>query len=47
VPIGASAMQSSQLVKGSTLKVYAGFSHGMCTINKDQINADLLSFIKS
>jgi non-heme chloroperoxidase len=47
VPIGASAMLSSKLVKGSTLKVYSGFSHGMCTVNKDQINADLLSFIKA
>jgi non-heme chloroperoxidase len=47
VPIGASAMRSSQLVKGSVLKVYPGFSHGMCTINKEQINADLLAFIKT
>ena len=47
VPIGASAMQSSKLVPGATLKVYPGFSHGMCTINKDQINADLLAFIRS
>ena len=47
VPIGASAMRSSQLVTGATLKVYPGFSHGMCTINKDQINADLLAFIKA
>ena len=47
VPIGASAMLSAKLVKGSTLKVYPGFSHGMCTINKDQINADLLAFIKA
>jgi non-heme chloroperoxidase len=47
VPIGASAMRSSQLVKGSTLKVYPGFPHGMCTINKDRINADLLAFIAS
>jgi non-heme chloroperoxidase len=47
VPIGASAMRSSQLVKGARLKVYPGFSHGMCTINKEQINADLLAFIQS
>jgi non-heme chloroperoxidase len=47
VPIGASAMRSSQLVKGATLKVYPGLSHGMCTINKDLINADLLAFIRS
>jgi non-heme chloroperoxidase len=46
VPIGASAVLSAKLVKRSTLKVYPGFSHGMCTVNKDQINADLLAFIK-
>jgi non-heme chloroperoxidase len=45
VPIGASAMLSSQLVKDSQLKVYPGFAHGMCTINKDTINADLLAFL--
>jgi non-heme chloroperoxidase len=47
VPIGASAMQAAKLVKGATLKVYPGYSHGMCTVNKDQINADLLAFLKS
>jgi non-heme chloroperoxidase len=47
VPIGASALPSSKLVKSSTLTVYPGFSHGMCTINKDRINADLLAFIKA
>ena len=47
VPIGASAMMTAKLVKGSTLKVYSGFSHGMCSVNKDQINADLLAFIQS
>jgi non-heme chloroperoxidase len=46
VPIGASAMQSSKLVKNATLKVYPGLSHGMCTINADQINADLLGFLR-
>src|SRR3989454_1581469 len=47
VPIGASAILSSKLVKGSTLKVYPGLPHGMCSTNKDQINADLLAFIKA
>jgi non-heme chloroperoxidase len=47
VPIGASAMLSSKLVKGAVLKVYPGFAHGMCTINKDQINSDLLAFVKA
>ena len=46
VPIGAAATLSAKLVKGSTLKVYKGLSHGMCQTNKDQINADLLAFIK-
>jgi non-heme chloroperoxidase len=47
VPIGAAAMLSSKLVTGATLKVYPGLSHGMCTVNQDVINADLLAFLKS
>ena len=47
VPIGASAMRSSKLVKGAKLKVYPGFPHGMATTQADQINEDLLAFIKS
>ena len=47
VPIGASALLSSKLVKGATLKVYPGLPHGMCSTHKDQINTDLLAFIKS
>ena len=46
VPIGASAMLSSKLVKGATLKVYPGAPHGMCSTLKDQVNADLLAFFK-
>lgn len=44
VPIGASAMLSSKLVKGATLRVYEGAPHGMCTTMKDRINEDLLAF---
>jgi non-heme chloroperoxidase len=47
VPIGASALMSSKIVKGSTMKVYPGLPHGMCSTHKDQINTDLLAFIKS
>jgi len=47
VPIGASAMLSSKLVKSATLKVYRGLPHGMCSTHKDQINADLLAFFKA
>ena len=47
VPIGASAIQSSMIVKGATLKVYKGAPHGMPSTLKDQINADLLAFLDS
>src|SRR5271169_165677 len=47
VPIVASAMLSSKLVKGATLKVIPGAPHGMCSILKDQINAELLKFLQS
>src|SRR2546427_4613396 len=46
VPIGASAMPSSKIVKGSTLKVYPGAPHGMCSTLKDKVNAELLAFLK-
>jgi non-heme chloroperoxidase len=46
VPIGASALLSAKLVKGATLKIYKGAPHGMCTTLKDQVNEDLLAFIK-
>jgi non-heme chloroperoxidase len=47
VPIGASAMLSSKLVKGATLKVYPGLPHGMCTTHADVVNRDLLAFFQS
>jgi non-heme chloroperoxidase len=47
VPIGASAMLSSKLIEGAWLKVYKGAPHGMCSTHKDEINADLLRFLKS
>jgi non-heme chloroperoxidase len=47
VPIGASALLSSKIVKGATLKVYPGAPHGMCTTLKDQVNADLLAFLEA
>ena len=47
VPIGTSAMMSAKLVKNATLKVYPGAPHGMCTVDADQVNADLLAFLKA
>lgn len=46
VPIDASARLSVRLLKRGTLKVYAGFPHGMCTTQADTINPDLLAFIR-
>jgi non-heme chloroperoxidase len=46
VPIVASALLSSKIVKGATLKIYAGAPHGMCSTLKDRVNAELLAFIQ-
>ena len=46
VPIADSALLSAKLVKDSTLKVYPGLPHGMCTTNPEQINADMLAFFR-
>lgn len=46
VPIGATAHLSSKLIEGSTLKVYPGAPHGLCSTHKDQINSDLLAFFE-
>jgi non-heme chloroperoxidase len=46
VPIGASALLSAKLVKDATLKIYPGASHGLTATHKDQVNADLLAFLK-
>jgi non-heme chloroperoxidase len=47
VPIVASAMLSSKIVKGAILKVYPGAPHGMPITLKDRVNEDLLAFIKA
>jgi len=46
VPIGASALLSSKIVKGATLKIYAGAPHGMCSTLKDRVNQELLAFFR-
>jgi non-heme chloroperoxidase len=38
---------SAKIVKNATLKIYNDAPHGMCTTRKEEINADLLAFIKS
>jgi len=47
VPIGASAMLSSKLVKNSILKICPGGAHALGDTAKEKLNKDLLEFIKS
>jgi non-heme chloroperoxidase len=47
VPIADSALLSVRLLKNGTLKIYEGYPHGMCTTHADEINADLLAFIRA
>ncbi len=47
VPLASSALPTSKLIKGAELKVYKGGSHGLCSVQKEEVNADLLAFIKA
>jgi len=47
VPIDASGRASARLVKKATLKVYAGAPHGLADTHKEQLNTDLLAFLKA
>lgn len=46
VPYKDASVIAAKLVKNATLKIYPGYSHGMCTTHAEIINADLLAFIK-
>jgi non-heme chloroperoxidase len=47
VPIDDSGRRSVQLVKDAELKVYPGAPHGLFQTHRDQLNQDLLDFVKS
>ena len=47
VPIDDAARLSVKLLQNGTLKVYAGYPHGMLTVHADVINPDLLAFVKA
>jgi non-heme chloroperoxidase len=47
VPISDAGPLAAKLLKHGTLKVYPGYPHGMATVHADQINADLLAFVKA
>ena len=46
VPMAASASAAIKLLKNARLVVYKGGSHAPASMNKDQLNADLLAFLK-
>lgn len=46
VPIATTAMYTAKLIKNATLKVYPGGPHGLAVTHKDELNKDLLAFIK-
>ena len=46
VPIGNSAMLSSELLPNGSLKIYEGYPHGMLTTHAEVINPDLLAFVR-
>jgi non-heme chloroperoxidase len=46
VPIADSALIGITLLKHGSLKVYPGYPHGMATIHAEEINKDILAFIR-
>jgi non-heme chloroperoxidase len=47
VPVGASALMSSKIVKDAVLKLYEGAPHGMPVTHANEINSDLLGFLRA
>jgi non-heme chloroperoxidase len=47
VPINISGKKSAKLIKGAKQIYYPGLPHGLTATNADQVNADLLKFLKS
>jgi non-heme chloroperoxidase len=47
VPINISGKRSAKLIKGAKEIFYPGLPHGLTATNADQVNADLLKFVKS
>ncbi len=47
VPIADSALLSAKLVRGARLKIVPGGPHGLCATHKQQVNEELLAFIKA
>jgi non-heme chloroperoxidase len=46
-PVKDSAVKSMRLIKGAKEKYYPGAPHGLTATLQDQVNADLLAFLRS
>ncbi len=46
VPVDNSARAAHKMIKGSTLVLYKGAPHGITDTHKEQLNADLLKFLR-
>jgi non-heme chloroperoxidase len=47
VPVKDSAVKSARLIKGAKEIYYPGAPHGLTATHQDQVNADLLTFLRS
>lgn len=47
VPIDTAGRASAKIVKNAELKVYSGAPHGIADTHKEQLNNDLLEFVRS
>ncbi len=47
VPVKDSAVKSARLIKGAKEIYYPGAPHGLTATHQDQLNADLLAFLRS
>jgi non-heme chloroperoxidase len=47
VPVKDSAEKSAKLIKGVKIQIYPGAPHGLTATHQEQVNADLLTFIKA
>jgi len=47
VPINISGKKSAKLIKGAKEIFYPGLPHGLTATHADQVNTDLLKFLKS
>ena len=47
VPINISGKQTAKLIKGAKTIFYPGLPHGLTATNQDEVNDDLLKFVRS